>query len=84
MNADFLSRLPQPAAEHHRSGYSRLTHVVHDDETIHLVKACDLHNPFTPVPGIALGGLISQPDSEVWVGRCDFARRFASCLRPHF
>ena len=65
-NADFFSLLLQPATEHDRSGSSRLTPA--DDEAIYLVRACDLHLPFTPVPYIGLGGLALQPDSAVLSG----------------
>ena len=65
-NADFLSRLPQPATEHDRSGSRRLTPV--DDDAIHLVRACGLLTPSTSIPGIGLGGLVPQPDSAVLGG----------------
>ena len=76
-NADYLSRLPQPATEHDRGGSSRLTPA--DDEAIYLVGGCGLLTPSTSVPGIGLGGLVPQPDSAALGGLpltstdfCDF------------
>ena len=65
-NADFPSRLPQPATEHDRSGSSRLTPV--DIEDIHLFRACGLLTPSTSLPRIGLGGLVPQPDSAILGG----------------
>ena len=62
-NADFLSRLPQPATEHDRSASSRDIPV--DDEAIHLVRVCRLHTSSASVPSIGLGGLVPQPDSAI-------------------
>ena len=65
-SADSLSRLPQPATEHDRSGSSRLTPV--DDEAIYLARACGLLAPSTSVPDIGLIGLVPQSDSAVLGG----------------
>ena len=43
------------------SGSSRLTPV--DDGAMYLVRACGLHTPLPPVPGIGLGGLVPRLDS---------------------
>ena len=54
-NADFLSRLPQPATDLDRTGPNRLTSL--DTISIHLIQACSFTaiEPFTL--GIGLGGL---------------------------
>ena len=62
-NADFLSRLPQPATKHGHSGSRRL--IPAEDGVIYIVRACGLLTPSTSVPGICLGGLVPQPDSAV-------------------
>ena len=65
-NADFLSRLPQPATDHDPSGSSRLSSV--NDGAIYLVRTCGLLTPSTSIPGIDMGGLVPQPDSAVLGG----------------
>ena len=52
-NADFLSRFPEPATEHNRSGSSYLTRV--DSGGIFLIRACELHPRFSPTPGVGIG-----------------------------
>ena len=58
-NADFLSRLPQPATDLDRTGLSRLTSP--DTVGVYVIHACG----FTPIepstPGIGLGGLVPPP-----------------------
>ena len=53
-NADFLSRLSQPASEHERSGSSSLTPV--DDVGIFLIRACGLRTRSSPTPGVGWDG----------------------------
>ena len=65
-NADFLSRLPQPATEHDRSGSSRFIPI--DDEAIYLLRACGLLTSSTSILGICLGELVPQRDSAVLGG----------------
>ena len=66
-NADFLSRLPEPATKHNRSGSSSLTLV--DDGGIFLIRACGVRARYSPTPGAGLGRLVSRPDSAVLGGR---------------
>ena len=49
-NADFLSRLPEPATEHCRSGSTSLNPV--GDGGIYLIRACGLSTPSSPIPGV--------------------------------
>ena len=62
-NADFLSRLPQPATEADRTGPNRLTGP--DTVGIYLIRPCG----FTPcepsTPGIGLGGLVPPPSRPI-------------------
>ena len=76
-NADYLSRLPEPATEHDRSASSSLTPV--DDDGIFLIQACGLRARSSPTPGVGLGGLVPRPESAVLGGLpvassdfCDF------------
>ena len=55
-NADFLSRLPEPAAEHDRRRSTSLIPVEHGD--IYLIRACGLSTPSSPILGVGLGGLV--------------------------
>ena len=55
-NADFLSRLPEPATEHDRSGSTSLNPV--EDGGIYLIRACGLSTPSSPIPGVGLFGLV--------------------------
>ena len=45
-NADFLSRLPEPATEYDRSGSTVLNPV--EDGGIYLIRACGLSTPSSP------------------------------------
>lgn len=65
-NADFLLRLPQPATEHDRSGYTSFTS--RDEEGICLVRACGLRTSDLPIAGIGLGGLMLRAPDETVVG----------------
>ena len=60
-NADFLSRLPQPATDLDRIGLNSLTCA--DTVGIYLIQACG----FTPIepytPGMGLGGLVPPAPS---------------------
>ena len=49
-NAGFLSRLPEPATEHDRSGSTSLNPV--EDVGIYLIRACGLNTPSLPIPGV--------------------------------
>ena len=55
-NTDFLSRLPEPASEHDRSGSTSLNPV--EDGGIYLIGACGLSTPSSPIPGVGLFGLV--------------------------
>ena len=55
-NADFLSRLPEPATEHNRIVLTSLNPV--EDGGIYLIKACGLRAPSSPITGVGLGGLV--------------------------
>ena len=55
-NADFLSRLPEPATEHDRSGSTSLNLIEHGG--IYLIRACGLNTPPSPIPRVGLGGLV--------------------------
>ena len=65
-NAEFLSRLPEPAIEHDRSGSSSLTPV--EDGGIFLIRACGLRIRSSPTPGVGLSGLVPRPESPVLNG----------------
>ena len=76
-NADFQSRLPEPAPEHDRSGSTGLNPV--EDGGIYLIKACGLSAPSSPIPGVGLGGLVPFTERAVLGGLpftsadfCDF------------
>ena len=64
-NADFLSRLPEPATEHDRSGSTSLNPV--EDGGIYLIRACGLSTSFSPIPGVGLGELVPRTESAVLV-----------------
>ena len=63
---DFLSRLPEPATEHDRSGSSSLTPVI--DGGTFLIRACGFRTRSSPTPGVALSGLASRLESVVLSG----------------
>ena len=62
-NADFLSRLPEPATEHDRSGSSSLTPVI--DGSIFLIRVFGLRAHSAPSAGVGLGGLVPRPENAV-------------------
>ena len=66
VNADFLSRLPEPATEHDRSGSKSLNPV--EDGSIYLIWASGLRYPSSPIPGVGLGGLVPRTESAVLSG----------------
>ena len=77
-NADFLSRLPEPATDHDRSGSTSLNPV--EDTGIYLIRVCGLKTPSSPILGVGLGGLVPRTKSAVLGGLpftsvdfCDFA-----------
>ena len=76
-NADFLSRLPEPATEHDRSGSTSLNPV--EDVGIYLIRAYGLSTLSSPIPGVGFGGLVPRTESAVLGGLiftsadlCDF------------
>ena len=72
-NADFLSRLPKPATEHDPIGSKSLTPV--EDDGLYLIRACGLHTPSSPIPGIGLGGLMPNALGGlpfIFADFCDF------------
>ena len=64
-NADFLSRLPQPATENDRNCSTCLTPA--KDGGIYLIMACGLYTPASPIPGVGLGGLMPRTEIMPWV-----------------
>ena len=62
-NADFLSRLPQPATDADRTGRNRLTGP--DTVGIYLIRLCAFAMNEPPTPGIGLGGLVSPPSRTI-------------------
>ena len=62
-NADFLSRLPEPATEHDHNGSTSLNPV--EDGGIYLIKVCWLSTPSPPIPGVGLGGLMPRTESAL-------------------
>ena len=53
-NAEFLSRLPEPATEHDRNYLTSFTPV--EDGGIYLIRAYGLYTPCSPIPGSAWVG----------------------------
>ena len=51
-NADFLSRLPEPATEHDRNRSTSLNSV--EDGGVYLIRVCGLNTPSSPIPGVGL------------------------------
>ena len=76
-NADFLSRLPEPAMEHDRTGSCSLTIV--EDGGKFLIRACGLRSRSSPTPGVGLCGLIARPESA-GLGGLRFALRMFAIL----
>ena len=60
----FLSRLPEPATDHDRSGSSSLIPV--EDSGIFIIRACGLRTRSSPTPGVGLSGLVHRPESAVF------------------
>ena len=84
-NANFLSRLPDPATEHDRNGSTSLTPV--EDGGIYLIRAWGLYTPSSPIPSVGLGGLIPCTENNALGGRpftpadvCDFSTH-GPCMR---
>ena len=65
-NANFLSRLPEPATEHDRTGSSSLIPV--EDGGIFLIRACGLRTRAYPIPDVGWSGLVPHPESAVLGG----------------
>ena len=65
-NADFLSRLPEPATEHDRNGSTRLNLV--EDNGIYIIRVCGFNTPSSRIPGVGLGGLMPRTESAVLGG----------------
>ena len=65
-DADFLSRLPEPAKVHDRNGSMSLTPV--EDGGIYLIKDCGLHTSSSPIPGVGLGGSMPRAERNALVG----------------
>ena len=79
-NADFLSRLPEPATEHDRTGSNSLIPV--EDCGIIFTQACGLRTHASPVPGVGLSGLVPHPESAVF-GGLPFASSNVRDFRTH-
>ena len=83
-NADFLSRLPEPATEHGRNGSTSLTPV--EDGGIYLIRACGLYTPSSPIPGVGLGGVVAVLYKTHWTGLSELSWEREMDLhlsRPH-
>ena len=65
-NADFLSRLPERATEHDRNKRTSLK--LAEDSGIYLIRACGLHIPSSPIPGVGSGGLVLRTERAVLGG----------------
>ena len=65
-NADFLSRLPEPATKHDRTGSSSRIPV--EDGGTFLIQACGLRTRASPIPGVGLSGLVPHSESAVLGG----------------
>ena len=59
-HVDFLSRLPEPATEHDRSGSTSLNPV--EDGGIYLIRAWGLNTPSSPIPGVGFGGQVPRTE----------------------
>ena len=79
-NADFLSRLPEPATEHDRTGSSSLTPA--EDGGVFLIRACGLRIRSSLIPGVGLSGLVPHPESAV-SGGLPFASSDFRVFRAH-
>ena len=78
-NADFLSRLPEPATKHDYSGSTSLTPV--EDGGIHLIRARGLRTPSSLIPGVGLGGLL--PTESTALGGLHFTSADFRDYRTH-
>ena len=78
--ADFLSRLPETATKHDRSGSSSLNPA--EDGDIFLIRACGLRIRSSPTPGRDLSGLVPRPESVV-LGVLSFASADFRNFRAH-
>ena len=78
-NADFVSRLPEPATEQARNRSSSLTPVNYDD--IVPIWACRLRTRSSPTPGVGSGGLAPRPKNAACVGSISPLRFFAVFVR---
>ena len=65
-NADSLSRLPEPATDHDRSGSSSLIPV--EDCDIFLIRACGLRTLSSPTPGVGFEWAGARSDNAVLRG----------------
>ena len=65
-NADFLSRLPEPATENDRSGSTSLNPV--EDGGIYFIGACGLNTPSSSILGVGLGGLVPRTEGAALGG----------------
>ena len=79
-NADFLSRMPEPATEHDRNGSTSPTPV--KDGLIYLIRACGLHNPSSPIPGVGLDGIMPRTESNA-LGGLPFTPADVCVFRAH-
>ena len=59
-NADFLSRLSEPATEHDRSGSASLNPL--EDGGIYLIRVSGLNTSSLPIPGVVSGGLVPRTE----------------------
>ena len=65
-NADFLSRLPEPAKKHNDSESNSVTPV--EDGGIFLIHTWGLRTRSSPNSGVGLSGLVPRPESAVLSG----------------
>ena len=65
-NANFLSRLSEPATEHNRTRSRILIPV--EDGGIFLIRVCRLRTRASPIPCVGLSGLVPHPESAVLSG----------------
>ena len=64
--SNFLSRLPEPATEHNRTGSSSLTPVEYGG--IFFIRACGLCTRSSPIPGVGLSGMVPRAEIAVLSG----------------
>ena len=80
-NADFLSRLSEPATEHDRSGSTSLNPL--EDGGMDLIKVCGLNTPSSPIQGVDLGGLVPRTEHAVLDGGFPFTSADYSDFRTY-